>query len=69
MAIVLLLLTSCDKSMRAVCDELMSAKRGSARVRARFNERAFVDYAADSSGWEVVIREFEDRTRDAGTEC
>jgi hypothetical protein len=58
-------------SMAAVFDELLAAKRQSAQVRARFNEkfgfveRAFVDYDTNSSGWDVEIREFEDRTRDA----
>jgi hypothetical protein len=57
-------------SLERVFDELVEAKHRDAYVRARFDEqrgfveRAFVDYDADSSGWDVEIREFEDRTPD-----
>jgi hypothetical protein len=55
-------------SMDRVFDELVEAKRRSAYVRARFDdrgfvERAFVDYRIDASGWDIEIREFEDLTR------
>lgn len=50
-----------------VFDELIRAKRKNAAVRARFDERfgfverAYVDYGAGSTGWDVEIRDFEDR--------
>jgi len=51
-------------SVTRVFDELAEAKRRNAYVRARFDERgfverAFVDYAAPSSGWDVEIRDFQ----------
>lgn len=55
-------------SVASVFDELVAAKRENAYVRARFDqrfgfvERAFVDYDEGLSGWDVEIREFEDRT-------
>ena len=56
-------------SMDRVFDELVEAKRQNAYVRARFDqrgfvERAFVDYDSSSSGWDVEIREFESLVRD-----
>ena len=61
-------------SIAGVFNELVAAKRADAQVKVRFNERfgfverAFVDYGTASSGWDVEIREFEDRTRDADPE-
>ncbi len=55
-------------SMEGVFDELVEAKRRNAHVRARFDdrgfvERAFVDYDMGSSDWDIEVREFEDLTR------
>jgi hypothetical protein len=44
---------------------LIEAKRRNAQVRARFDrefgfvERAFVEYGAQSAGWDVEVRDFE----------
>lgn len=52
-------------SVAETFDVLIEAKRRNAQVRARFNrefgfaERAFVEYGAPSSGWDVEIRDFE----------